>query len=459
MEIVQAVKELNFPERDWTFGDDRFCVQLRWHIWPTFLPNFFMHVKFLQKMPLYFSIPWCKKVKNDQKLKSKGGGGGGSCLNLLPGPLFAVCAPDISSMGPSFDRHVHASFQNKIFSQDPKENEKRDVSDRECTAPNPSKAKRIVLFMANSSGPASLFSIDADGPFHPTVRIWKAKRHLLNVPKTSTVYSVRLQSSAHLWETLSSQPISELDILRKRQALSRAFFVNSNLQRRKKRGKGLVQGLPMQSLNVCHGNKMEPQNRVYRPQALNSSSSSNNNSNKNNNNNNTTKSRWRRSGKGPSQPWSKNPVMVGPGFTMRHLLDLATDNDEFSAKLAVTNWTPNHKLCSDRFFRRVRWVNVWGKIRTGRPWMMFSARSLGLGPGSGPGPPIICLHMHSVTPVSTLMGAMQNYVMLCDVRSWRASGSCLTRRTAIDIQTMIGRTLCSFWLTNISWIFFSKTIV
>ena len=55
------------------------------------------------------------------------------------------------------------------------------------------------------------------------------------------------------------------------------------------------------------------------------------------------------------------------------------------------------------------------------------------------------------------MGAMQNYVMLCDVRSWRASG--LTRRTAIDVQTMIGRTLCSSWLTNISWIFFSKTMV
>ena len=38
-------------------------------------------------------------------------------------------------------------------------------------------------------------------------------------------------------------------------------------------------------------------------------------------------------------------------------------------------------------------------------------------------------------------------------------GSCLTRRTAIDVQTMIGRTLCSSWLMNISWIFFSKTIV
>ena len=38
-------------------------------------------------------------------------------------------------------------------------------------------------------------------------------------------------------------------------------------------------------------------------------------------------------------------------------------------------------------------------------------------------------------------------------------GSCLTRHTAMDVQTMIGRTLCSSWLTNISWIFFSKTIV
>ena len=38
-------------------------------------------------------------------------------------------------------------------------------------------------------------------------------------------------------------------------------------------------------------------------------------------------------------------------------------------------------------------------------------------------------------------------------------GSCLTRCTAIDVQTMISRTLCSSWLTNISWIFFSKTKV
>ena len=38
-------------------------------------------------------------------------------------------------------------------------------------------------------------------------------------------------------------------------------------------------------------------------------------------------------------------------------------------------------------------------------------------------------------------------------------GSCLTRRTAIDVQTMVGRTLCSSWLTNNSWIFFSKTKV
>ena len=38
-------------------------------------------------------------------------------------------------------------------------------------------------------------------------------------------------------------------------------------------------------------------------------------------------------------------------------------------------------------------------------------------------------------------------------------GSCLTSRTAIDVQTMFGRTLCSSWLTNISWVFFSKTIL
>ena len=57
------------------------------------------------------------------------------------------------------------------------------------------------------------------------------------------------------------------------------------------------------------------------------------------------------------------------------------------------------------------------------------------------------------------MGAMQNYVMFCDVRSWRASGVMFQDALRSTVQTMIGRTLFSSWLTNISWIFFSKTIV
>ena len=34
-------------------------------------------MNFLQKMPLYFFYIMVQKVKNDQKLKSKGGGGPG----------------------------------------------------------------------------------------------------------------------------------------------------------------------------------------------------------------------------------------------------------------------------------------------------------------------------------------------------------------------------------------------
>ena len=44
--------------------------QLRWHIWPIFPLNFL--IKFSQKMPLYFFYTMVQKVKNDQKLKSRG---------------------------------------------------------------------------------------------------------------------------------------------------------------------------------------------------------------------------------------------------------------------------------------------------------------------------------------------------------------------------------------------------
>ena len=45
-------------------------AKLRWHIWPTFLWNFLCG--FHRRCLSTISIPWCKTVKNDQKLKSRG---------------------------------------------------------------------------------------------------------------------------------------------------------------------------------------------------------------------------------------------------------------------------------------------------------------------------------------------------------------------------------------------------
>ena len=71
-------------ERDWTFGDGRFCTQLCienlykratwWHSWLTFPSNCLC--VFHRRCLSTFSIPWCKKVKYDQKFKSRRG----SCL-------------------------------------------------------------------------------------------------------------------------------------------------------------------------------------------------------------------------------------------------------------------------------------------------------------------------------------------------------------------------------------------
>ena len=47
------------------------------------------------------------------------------------------------------------------------------------------------------------------------------------------MYSVRLRSGARHGETPSNQPISELDIFSKCQALSWAVVVNSNMSRGK----------------------------------------------------------------------------------------------------------------------------------------------------------------------------------------------------------------------------------
>ena len=74
---------------------------------------------------------------------------------------------------------------------------------------------------------------------HPTVWISKTKRQLHTVRWTSTMYRVHLDSGANqgeipgIGESPSNQPISGLVIFSKRQALSRAVVVNSNMSRGK----------------------------------------------------------------------------------------------------------------------------------------------------------------------------------------------------------------------------------
>ena len=71
-------------------SDGRFCVQLcietlcKRATSVAHLTNFsfeFFLWNFHRRCLSTCSIPWCKKVKNDQKLKSRGGGG--SCLNFI----------------------------------------------------------------------------------------------------------------------------------------------------------------------------------------------------------------------------------------------------------------------------------------------------------------------------------------------------------------------------------------
>ena len=51
-------------------------------------------LNFSQKMPSISSMPWCKKVKNDQKRKSGGGGGGPALITKTviraPSPVFVL---------------------------------------------------------------------------------------------------------------------------------------------------------------------------------------------------------------------------------------------------------------------------------------------------------------------------------------------------------------------------------
>ena len=59
-----AVFVYNFVEKPYA------SKQIWWHIWPTFPLNFLWN--FHRRCLFTLSIPWCKKVKNDQKLKSRG---------------------------------------------------------------------------------------------------------------------------------------------------------------------------------------------------------------------------------------------------------------------------------------------------------------------------------------------------------------------------------------------------
>ena len=99
-------------------------------------------------------------------------------------------------------------------------------------------SQRMLLFTLHT------FAIDEphgrmQGWCHPTVRMSKTKRQLHNVRWTSTMYWVHLDSGANqgeipgIGESPSNQPISGQVIFSKRQALSRAVVVNSNISRGK----------------------------------------------------------------------------------------------------------------------------------------------------------------------------------------------------------------------------------
>ena len=133
---------------------------------------------------------------------------------------------------------------------------KKTSAPRECTAPN----------LMDFDWSSMLFFLSLSKPSHPTVRISKPKRHLLYVRYTSTMYSVLLRSGARHGETPriggnpKNQPISELDIFSKRQALSRAVVVNSNMSR----GKYLAREGPGSRLHVQDGGGIPALSRILR---------------------------------------------------------------------------------------------------------------------------------------------------------------------------------------------------
>ena len=77
--------------------------QLRWRMTNFSFDFFFSSAS--QKMPLYFfSIQWCKKVKNNQKLKSRG-----SCLNAA-----IVCETRIACAWLNWRKEFNGSWHEVI---------------------------------------------------------------------------------------------------------------------------------------------------------------------------------------------------------------------------------------------------------------------------------------------------------------------------------------------------------
>ena len=124
---------------------------------------------------------------------------------------------------------MQTSFQNKKFSQDPQESEKKDVSVTECTAPN--------LLMAISDGLACFFfSSSISKPLQSmrmvlVIRLFEFRRRkdicsmyakLLRCTVLRLRSGARHEETPRIGKTPSNEPISELDIFSKRQALSRA---------------------------------------------------------------------------------------------------------------------------------------------------------------------------------------------------------------------------------------------
>ena len=129
-----------------------------------------------------FSI---KRLQEDEELR---------CWKLtfhreVRDPLFDVCTPHISPKGPQlqFDRDVQTSFQNKLISQDPQENEKKRRYRHRVYGLRPPYGNfkwSSMLFFSLSKPSQS----DEDGPCHPTVQISNFKGKKTSAPTLNFYY-------------------------------------------------------------------------------------------------------------------------------------------------------------------------------------------------------------------------------------------------------------------------------